>query len=289
MIKSKAKISGYFELMKLRISGMVLVSATIGYFLGGKGISSLTHLLVLLLGIFLVCGGSATLNNYLERDVDRQMLRTRNRPIPSGLIEPSQALLFGIVLILLGVFILWWKINLLTSFLSLLSAFLYVLVYTPLKKVSWLHTTIGAVPGALPPLGGWAAATGDIGLGGWILFCILFVWQHPHFYSIAWLLRDDYTKVGFKVLPVVHPDGKSTFASIIFFSLLLIPISLLPTIIGLSGEVYLWGALLLGLGMLAQSVSLLSTKSHKDAKNLLKASVIYLPVLLTLIVLDAAF
>ena len=281
--------SAYLELMKLRILSLVLITTSLGFFLGSKGNLSYFLLLKLLIGVSLVCGGSAALNHYLERDADSRMLRTRNRPLPQRIIQPANALIFGITLILTGVFLLWWEVNLLTSFLSLLTAFLYVLVYTPMKKVSWLNTTIGAIPGALPPMGGWAAATGDISLGAWVLFLILFTWQHPHFYSIAWMFKDDYQRGGFKMLPVIAPDGRSTFRQINIFAFLLIPISLLPTVLGISGQLYFYGALIAGILFFIKGLALSSTHSMADAKNLLKASVVYLPVILFLIVIDASF
>ena len=289
MTNLKILLESYFELTKPRILLLVLITTTLGFFLGGKGTIDLLLLFKLLLGVALVCGGSATLNHYLERDADSRMVRTQNRPIPKGVISPANALLFGICLILSGVFLLWWEVNLLTSFLSLLAAFLYVLVYTPMKKISWLNTTIGAIPGALPPMGGWAAATGDVSTGAWVLFFILFTWQHPHFYSIAWMFKDDYKRGGFKMLPVVYPDGRLMFTQIKLFALFLIPISLLPTLLGMSGRLYFCGALLAGILFLIQGVILATTHSMEDAKKLLKASVIYLPVILFLIVIDASF
>lgn len=288
MTKKKV-FSAYLELTKPRILTLVLITTTLGYFMGGKGIPSVAQLILLLTGVALVCGGSAALNHYLERDVDAKMDRTKNRPIPTGVIPAHQALSFGILLILSGVFILWWEINLLTAFLSLLTAFLYVLVYTPMKRVSWLNTTIGAIPGALPPMGGWAAATGELSLGAWILFLILFTWQHPHFYSIAWMFRHDYAQAGFKMLPVVRPDGQSTFFQIHFFGALLLLVSLVPAFIGMSGKIYLVGAFAAGMTMLWQGIVLSRTKTHHDARKLLQTSVIYLPVLLILIILDVNF
>src|SRR3990167_1983382 len=232
MFKKSPMIAAYIDLTKPRILTLVLVTTTLGFFLGGRGIHSFIELFFLLLGVALVCAGSAVLNHYLERDIDAKMLRTRNRPLPMGVIQPADALIFGIVLILAGVFTLWWKTNLLTAFLSLLSAFLYVLVYTPMKRISWLNTTIGAIPGALPPVGGWAAASGNLESGAWALFLIMFIWQHPHFYAIAWMFRDDYRRGGFKMLPVVDPSGQKTFLQIILFALILIPVSGLPSVIG---------------------------------------------------------
>jgi protoheme IX farnesyltransferase len=190
--------------------------------------------------------------------------------------------------VLLGVSLLAWQVNLLTGFLSLLTVFLYVLVYTPLKRVTWWNTVIGAIPGALPPMGGWAAATGSLDLGAWVLFLILFVWQHPHFYAIAWMYREDYKRGGFKMLPVVEPDGRSTFRQVIWFSVVLVPVSLLPGFLGMAGAVYTWGMAVLSLGMLWYGVVLARTHSVQDARVLLKVSVIYLPLFFILILGDSS-
>jgi protoheme IX farnesyltransferase len=202
------------------------------------------------------------------------------------LVAPAHALAGGVSLVLIGVLALVWAVNLLTGFLVLLAAFLYVLVYTPLKRLSWFNTTVGAIPGAIPPLCGWAAATGHLTGGAWVLFAILFLWQHPHFYSIAWMFKDDYRNAGLKMLPVVDPSGASTFRQTLLFSVLLIGVSLLPTALGMTGRVYLGGAVTLGLALLA--VGILFYKSHTfgDARRLLKASVIYLPLLVALMIFD---
>ena len=282
-------IAAYIELTKPNILTMVLVTTTIGFFLGGHGLHSLSLLFFTLLGAALTCAGASALNHYLERDADSKMKRTQNRPIPKGIISPSNAMSYGIVLVLFGIFILCWKVNLLTAFLSLLTAFLYILVYTPMKKLSWLNTTIGAIPGAIPPMGGWAAATGGLDSGAWVLFLILFAWQHPHFYAIAWMFKEDYRSAGFKMLPVIEPDGVRTFRQILFFSILLIPISILPTIIGMTGRIYLIGAMASSVGLLLLGISLATTTSIFDARKLLKATVIYLPILLFLIIIDVSF
>ena len=279
----------YLELTKPRITVMVLVTTAMGFFFGGRGIHSVVLFLFTLIGTGLASSGGSVLNQYLERDADSKMDRTKNRPIPCGIIQPLSALSFGIILTLAGVILLAWLVNLLTAFLVLMAAFLYVLVYTPLKRHTWLNTLIGAVPGAIPPLAGWTAAAGDFGLGGWILFWILFLWQHPHFFAIAWMYRDDYHKGGFKMLPVVEPDGKRTFRQIIWHSLLLIPVSLMPSVIGMSGKVYFFGALVLGIGFFLVGILFSKTRTIPDARKLLKASVIYLPLLLMLIVIDAGF
>lgn len=288
-MKNKFPLSAYLELTKPRILALVLVTTTIGFFLGGKGISSFSQLFVTLAGAGLVCAGAAALNQYLERDADSKMQRTKNRPIPLGIIAPNSAMLFGIVLILSGILVLTACVNLLTAFLSLLTAFLYVLVYTPFKKISWLNTTIGAIPGAIPPMGGWAASSGALDMGAWILFLILFIWQHPHFYAIAWMFKDDYKKGGFKMLSVLDPQGKKMFTQIKFFAILMIPVSLLPTMIGMSGQIYFYGALVLSTGLFLVARTFLSSKTFVDAQKLLRATVMYLPILLFLIIFDVTF
>ena len=282
-------LSIYIELTKPRILSMVLVTTTIGYFLAAKGVHPLGTLFLTLLGVGCATGGSAALNNYLEREVDGKMVRTRDRALPAGLIQPANALAYGISLVLFGLFILVWAVNLLTGFLVLLAAFLYVLVYTPMKRLTWLNTTFGAIPGAIPPLCGWAAGTGRLDAGAWVLFLILFAWQHPHFYAIAWMFKDDYRDAGFKMLPVVDPSGVSTFRQTIFFAILLLGVSVLPTTIGMTGRIYCIGALMMGLALLAVGVLFTRSKSFLDARRLLKASVIYLPLLLLLIIIDAGF
>ncbi len=282
-------LGAYADLAKPRIVSMVLVTTTLGFFLGGRGIHPLSLLIVTLLGVGCATGGAAVLNNYLEREVDGKMARTRHRALPAGIIAPSSALAYGISLLLAGLFLLVWRVNLLTGFLVLLAAFLYVLVYTPMKRLTWFNTTVGAIPGAIPPLCGWAAAQGRLDVGGWILFAILFAWQHPHFYAIAWMFKDDYRNAGFKMLPVVEPSGASTFRQTLLFSVLLIGVSLLPTAIGMTGKVYAYGALVMGLALFLIGVVFSRNKTFLDAKRLLKASVIYLPLLLLLIIVDAGF
>ena len=233
--------------------------------------------------------GAAVLNQYVERDIDGLMERTRNRPLPTGRINPTTALSFGFILVLGGVFFLLFTVGLLTAFLALLSAFLYVVVYTPMKRQNWLNTTLGAVPGALPPVGGWTAATDSIDAGAIVLFLILFAWQHPHFYAIAWIFRDDYRRGGFKMLPVVEPDGDSTCWQVMGYSVLLLIFSVLPTFMGLTGPFYLAGVVVMGLLFLASGVALHLSRSIASARLLLRASVLYLPLLLLLSVADAGF
>jgi heme o synthase len=281
------KICLYLELAKLRILSMTMIMAALGFFVGTHGVDSISRLFLTLLGVGCATGGATALNNYIERDLDAMMARTRNRALPAGLIEPQRALAFGVGLVLLGVLTLALMVNLLTGFLVLLAGFLYVLVYTPLKRITWLNTSLGAIPGAIPPMAGWAAATGRIDPGAWVLFAILFVWQHPHFYAIAWMFRDDYRAAGFKMLPVVERSGERMFRQTIAFSVLLVVVSLLPTIVGIAGTTYFFGAFLSGFLLLAIALRFARERELTDARRLLKATVIYLPVLLILIILDA--
>ena len=283
-------MNDYIQSMKPRIVAMVLVTAAIGFLLGGPPAQgALLKLFFCLLGMAAAAGGSAALNNYLERDVDARMDRTRGRALPAGRMEPVTVLNFGILATLGGVALLVWKVNLLSGFIVLLTAFLYVLVYTPLKRVSWLNTSIGAIPGALPPVAGWAAATGRLDWGAWVLFLILFAWQHPHFYAIAWIYQRQYAAAGFKMLPVVEPDGERMFRHIIGFSVLLLVVSVLPTFMGMVGPLYLVGALGLGIFMLVAGIRMATGRTHVDSRQLLRASIIYLPCLLVLIALDAGW
>lgn len=274
----------YIKLTKPRISIMVVITAAIGYCLSTNNFSTTTFL-ALLLGTWASSGGASALNQYLERQNDSLMERTKKRPIPSGSIEPERALLFGVALSLLGVFLLVTQVNLLTGFIALLTVFLYVFLYTPLKQISAYNTVVGAIPGALPPLGGWAAGAGEIGLGAWLLFLIMFVWQHPHFYAIAWMYKDDYEKGGFKMLPSVSQSG--TLFAIVSTAFLLFVISLIPTFVGLSGVVYLVGATALGLLMIYYCFKMFWSPTRANARSVMFASLIYLPAVLGLLLLPS--
>jgi protoheme IX farnesyltransferase len=283
------RVRVYFELTKPRILVMVLVTTTLGFLLGSAGQVSFALLLLTLLGVGGATGGAAVLNNYLERDLDAKMLRTRERVLPAGLIEPGRALTFGVGLVIAGVLLLACAVNLLAGFLVLLAAFLYVLVYTPLKRITWWNTTFGAIPGAIPPMAGWAAATGHIGPGAWALFAILFAWQHPHFFAIAWMYREDYRAAGFKMLPVIEPSGRQTVRLTLGFSLVLLCVSLTPALIGMAGWLYFSGTLLSGLLMLGVAANFAREHSVSNARRLLKASILYLPLLLLFIIVDTGF
>lgn len=280
------KIKAYIEMSKPSITALVLITTALGFYFAQGGFQKPLLLLWTLIGSALTCSGAAILNQYLERDVDALMKRTQRRPLVIGTVTPAEALGFGISVILLGLALLVWKVNLLTAFLSLLTCFLYVLVYTPMKRLSWLNTTIGSIPGAIPPMGGWAAASNELGLGAWVLFLILFAWQHPHFYAIAWMYKDDYRRAGFKMLPVVYSNPQFTVAQIMAFTFALISFSVLPAMIGMSGKIYFWGALVLGLGALYASVLFHRSQSLLNARKVLAASIIYLPLLLVVIIID---
>ena len=279
-------INSYIDLMKPSILIMVLITTILGFYLGSDGNIVWINLIWMLTGTTFSAGGASVLNQYLERDQDKIMNRPCDRPIPLGIISPYYSLVFGIITVIIGRSILVVKINLLTGFLSLLTVFMYVLVYTPMKRVTWLNTSIGSVPGALPPIGGWAAATNSIDSVDMILFGILYLWQHPHIYAIAWMCKNDYEKAGFKMLPVIEPDGKRTVRQILWHLSLLFPISLLPVLIGMNGYIYLYGSLIITLYYFLSAFPMLKNKSHKNASQILKASVLYLPALLVIIIID---
>ena len=284
--KATSKSQAYFELTKPGITFMILVSTALGYFLGGAGILNYHHLILTLLGSCLVSSGSGVLNHYAELESDRLMYRTRYRPLPAGIILEKQAIIFGLFLILLGVLILYSFINSLTAVLAILTAVMYLFIYTPLKKITWLNTSIGAVPGAMPPLGGWVAATGRLDPEAWILFAILFLWQHPHFYAIALMFKDDYEKANFKMLPVVEPDGSRTNRQIIWHSILLIPVSIMPVYMELLDMFYFYVALGLSIIYMMSGFLLAKKYSTQNARLVLKVSVLYLPALFLTIIID---
>ena len=284
--KANSLPAAYFELTKPSITFLILVSTALGYYLGAGEIDNWSRFFITLIGSGLVSSGAGALNHFAEQESDQRMNRTKSRPIPTGMIAPNHAMFFGIAITLLGVGILFFLINELTAILALITTLLYLFIYTPLKKITWLNTSIGAIPGALPPLGGWVAATGTLNPEAWILFGILFLWQHPHFYSIAFMCKEDYKRANLKMLPVLETDGKRTNRQIIWHALLLIPVSLMPSYIGLLGMTYFWGALILGIGYFVSGFPLVKNYSLGNAKFLLKVSVVYLPALFGMIILD---
>lgn len=280
------KLSAYAELTKPRITFLVVLTAAAGFCMGSAAGIDYARLVNMSIGIALLSSGLATLNQYFERDLDRLMRRTQARPLPTGKLLPAEAAVFGILLSVVATAYLAILINPLSALLGVATFASYLFVYTPLKTRTTLSTVLGAFPGAMPPLIGWVAATGGITVESWILFAILFLWQFPHFLAIAWMYRDDYARAGIKMLPVVEPVGKVTGQQIISYTLLLIPVSLLPAVTGLAGPVYLAGAAVLGVGFLYFSARAALARTTWQARQLLLASVIYLPVLFGLMVLN---
>ena len=274
------------DLIKLRLTALVLATTLVGFYLAAPKPLQLGLLLSAMLGTFLLASGVAALNQLLEAQFDSKMLRTESRPLPSGRLHPDVALIFGGACSAAGLILLALRVNLVTSLLGALTLASYLFVYTPLKRKTTLNTLIGAIPGALPPLMGWTAATGAIEIGGWSLFAILFFWQLPHFLAIAWLYRDDYARAGFVMLPVVDQEGKRTGRSSVSHTLGLLPISLFPFLLGISGRIYVVGALILGLFFLSRAIRFSRELTHENARRLFFASIIYLPLLLALMAFD---
>jgi len=278
----------YIELTKPRITWLILMSTGVGYFFGLNRAVPFNWPLLLhtLVGTGLIASGTAALNQWWERESDALMRRTASRPLPMGLLTARQALWFGIGLSLAGAAELALWVNVLSALLGVFTLAAYLFVYTPMKSRTHLSTVVGALPGAMPPLMGYAAASGVLNREAWSLFFILFVWQFPHFLAIAWMYRDDYARAGIRMLPVVEPDGKSTSRQIILYATTLIPISLLPVMLGMSGTIYLVGALVLGLWFLYTGVRVALDRTNVRARHVLLASVIYLPMIYGLMVLD---
>lgn len=279
-------VADFVALTKPRVVLMVLVTAVVGYYAGLRGVADWWRVVHLLVGTALAAGGTLALNQYVERDVDARMHRTRLRPLPDGRLAPLEALAFGAGITVAGVLYTAALVNWLAAAVTGATALLYVLVYTPMKLRSALCTIVGAVPGALPPVTGWAAARDDLGLGAWVLFGILFLWQLPHTLAIARLYCDDYARGGIRVLPVVDGDGGATERHILSGSLALLAVSLLPTLIGLSGVVYFTGAFVCGIGLVALGALQARTPSSLSARRVLLGSLLYLPVVLALLALD---
>ena len=282
----RERVAAFVELTKPRITFLIVLTSAAGFCLGSKAQVDYTALFNALFGIALLSSGIATLNQFMERGLDGRMRRTLARPLPSGKLTPAQALWFGVALTVVAEVYLALFVNLLTAAFGVSVIVGYLFCYTPLKTRSSLSTVVGAFPGAMPPLMGWTAATGHAGLEAWALFAILFIWQFPHFLAIALMYREDYARAGILMLPVVEPDGRLTAQQIVIWTLLLVPVSLFPTVLGTTGAVYFYGAFLLGLLFLATSVHAALSKSRQGARRLLLASVLYLPVLFGLMVFN---
>jgi protoheme IX farnesyltransferase len=285
-VLEKSLFGDICELVKARLTALVLITTLVGFYAGSGGQMDFAKLFNAMAATALLACGAAALNQFLERDLDGRMLRTQNRPLPSGRMQPDTVLLAGAAMVAVGVLYLAITVNLITSFLGALTVASYVFIYTPLKRITTLNTLIGAVPGAIPPLMGWTAATGHISAAGWSLFAILFLWQLPHFMAIAWLYREDYARGGFKMLPIIDPAGRKTASQALCHSFGLIPVSLFPALLGIAGVIYFSGAILLGAAFFFFAIQFARGLNAERARHLFIASIVYLPALLGLLVLD---
>lgn len=284
-IDERKPISVYFELTKPRLVFLSLWSVAVGFLLASQGPVNFPLLFKTLAGTLFAAAGSMVLNQYMEIEPDSLMKRTQDRPLPSSRITPPKAFLYGLCLSFFGILILVTNVNLLSAGLAAATSLIYLLIYTPLKKTTPLNTLVGAIPGAIPPLLGWAAARNSLGGGAWILFAILFVWQLPHFFAIAWICREDYERAGFRMLSVVDPTGQSVGRQILIYTLATHLLSFLPSLAGITGNGYYLGALLLGIWFIASSFRTafqLDTHSRVFFRN----SIMYLSLLLLLMILD---
>jgi protoheme IX farnesyltransferase len=282
----KSLLALFLELAKARLTLLVLLTTLAGFYLGARGPVDWALLIHTLLGTGLLACGAAALNQWWEREHDARMARTADRPLPSGRLQPETALAFGGVCSVAGMAYLAFLVNPLTSLLGAATLVSYVFLYTPLKRVTWLNTAVGAVPGALPPLMGWAAARANVAPEGWALFAILFFWQIPHFLAIAWMYRDEYAQAGFVMLPAVDPEGFRTGRQAVSHTLGLLTVSLLPFLFRMTGPVYAAGALVLGAGFIIAAWQFSAQLTRARARRLFFASILYLPLLLGLMVFD---
>jgi protoheme IX farnesyltransferase len=285
-LSARSRSGAYVALTKPDVSFLVLTTTAAGYYMGSRGPVNWLHMIQTIFGTMLIAAGTAALNHYIERESDRYMRRTASRPLPSGTLRPREALIFGVALSLAGALYLYFAAGGLPALLGSATCLAYLLAYTPLKKRTVWATFVGAFPGAIPPMIGWVAASGRLDLGAWLLFAILFFWQFPHFYSIAWMYREDYARAGIRMLPVVDPEGVRTFRQIILTAVALIGVSLLPSIAGITGVFYFFGALVLSVSLLRVCLWAARAKTNARAKWLMHATVLHIPLLLALMMYD---
>ena len=274
-----AILRDYVALTKPRLNFLVVATSAAGYYLGAVGAPELMPMAIAVGGTALVAGGAAVLNQVYERDTDALMRRTRSRPLPDGRVAHGDARVFGIVLSALGLALLFVRANAFAAGLALATLIVYLIVYTPMKRRTPMATLVGAVPGALPPLIGWAASHGSVSPGGAALFAIVFLWQIPHFMAIAWMYRDDYRKAGFPMLPVVEPSGRRAGRQALLYTAALVPVTLVPTLVGVSGAIYAACAALLGAALLWLAIQFANTRTDRSARALFFGSITYLPLL----------
>jgi protoheme IX farnesyltransferase len=284
--RAPSRLNDFYELTKPRMNFLVVVTTMVGYYMAVRDSADWPRLLHTLFGTVLAASAAGTLNQFIERKYDKLMPRTQNRPLPAGRVAPIEALIYGITLGVVGVVYLAIFVNPLTAILGLLTVCSYLFVYTPMKRWTTLNTIVGAVPGALPFVMGWTAVHNAISPQAIVLFCILFMWQMPHFLAIAVLYRRDYAAGGFKMLPVVDQDLGVTSRQMVLYAVALIPVTLMPTLIGMAGAVYFYAALVLGLGFLAFALLAAASRERADARKLFFASIIYLPLLLAVMMMN---
>jgi len=283
---ASARSLAFWALGKPDVTLLVIITTALGFCAASRGPVDWFAVAQVSFATLILSAGTSAMNQYLEHPLDSQMRRTASRPLPSGILSPREVLIFSLSFIFAGLAYLYFLVNPLSALLGACSAITYLALYTPLKTRTPWCTFVGAFPGAVPPLIGWAAARNTLDAPAWLLFAILFVWQFPHFLSIAWIYREDYARAGIRMLPVVDPSGRSTFRQIVGFSVALILASLLPAIAGMAGVPYLFGALLLGLALLQMSLWTAREQTNRSAMWLMHSTVIHIPLLLALLVLD---
>lgn len=276
---TRSRTNDFIILAKPRLNFLVVASSLAGYMMAGGDSTNAVRLVLTLAGTALVAGGASAFNQVIERGPDSLMKRTRMRPVPDGRLQPGESLVFATAMSATGLLILGAGVNLLCAAVACATLLTYALIYTPLKRRSSFATVVGAIPGALPPVIGWSAASGSLSPGAWVLFGIVFLWQLPHFLAIAWIYREDYARAGFPMLPVVEPDGRSTGRQAILYCAALLPVSLAPTLAGMTGTGYFAAALVLSLLFLALTIKFARTRTIPDARRLFFGSIIYLPIL----------
>jgi protoheme IX farnesyltransferase len=282
--QARSRASDFIALAKPRLNLLVVASSAVGYVMAGGNLSDAARVVFTVAGTALVAGGASAFNQVIEREPDSLMRRTRLRPVPDGRLQSAESLVFAALMSIAGLVLLGVGVNLLSALVAFTTLVTYAAIYTPLKRRSSFATVVGAIPGALPPVIGWAAATDALSRGAWVLFGIVFLWQLPHFLAIAWIYREDYARAGFPMLPVIEPDGRSTGRQAVLYCAALLPVSLAPTLVGMTGNVYFGAALTLSVLFLGLTIKFARTREIPDARRLFLGSIIYLPLLWILMI-----